>query len=160
VKEIMRRNGAVELRRRVRRWLGEGWTGFDPAGLAFTEEEVVEERRRCVSEQEVAADDGRDDGHERRIRLFDEATGREIGRISEGELAVLQAAFEEEDPDDNDYWINPDEIDELACRPGATPHLIRLLKDAVGDNPDGIDIAYQREGEPVRGMRAAKESAT
>src|SRR4051812_43382365 len=39
VKKIMRRSGAVELRRRIRRWRGTGWEGFDYSGLAFTEEE-------------------------------------------------------------------------------------------------------------------------
>lgn len=87
------------------------------------------------------------------VRLFDEATGRELGRISEAELKVLQDALEEEGPDDDDYWINPDEIDDLERRPGATPHLIQLLRSAVGDNPNGMDIAFQREGELVQNFR-------
>ena len=92
----------------------------------------------------------------RNIRLFDEATGREIGRISEAELKVLQDALEEEGPDDNDYWINPDEIEDIARRPGATPHLISVLRAAVGDNPDGIDIAFQRDAEPQRSLRPGR----
>jgi hypothetical protein len=87
------------------------------------------------------------------VRLFDEATGRELGRISEAELKVLQDTLEDEGPDDDDYWINPDEIDDLERRPGATPHLIGLLRAAVGDNPDGIDIAFQREGEARQSFR-------
>lgn len=95
------------------------------------------------------------------VRLFDEATGKEIGRISEAELAFLHESLEEEGPDDNDFWINPDTIDLLECRLGATAHLISLLRRAVGDNPDGIDIAFQREGEPLQSLRGrGRDGAT
>jgi len=81
------------------------------------------------------------------ILLFDESTRREIGRISEDELKVLQDGLEDEGPQDTDYWINPQTIDMLAARAGATQHLITLLRQAVGDNEDGMEIAFQREGE-------------
>jgi hypothetical protein len=81
------------------------------------------------------------------ILLFDESTRREIGRISEDELKVLQDGLEEEGPQDRDYWINPDAIDMLASRAGATEHLITVLRQAVGENEDGMEIAFQREGE-------------
>jgi hypothetical protein len=149
VREILRKTGAAEIRRRVRRWIAmsPGPVGFEPEGLAFTEEEIAEERR-CIALETADAlaevDDIRDDT--RNVRLFDEATGREIGRISEEELAVLQQTLEDEAPGDNDYWINLDEVADIACRPGATPHLIALLHNAVRDKPDGIDIAFEREG--------------
>src|SRR5688572_16291150 len=92
----------------------------------------------------------------RNIRPFDEASGREIGRISEAELKVLQDALEEEGPHDNDYWINPDEIEDIAPRPGATPHLISVLRAAVGDNPGGSDIAFRRDAEPQRRLRPGR----
>src|SRR4029079_15150339 len=72
VKQIMRENGAVELRRRVRRWLAEGWRGFDPTGPGFIEEEIVEERK-CIEPQSEAA--GEEQSNQtRNIRLFDEGT--------------------------------------------------------------------------------------
>ncbi len=154
VKAIMREHGAIELRRRIKRWMASGWTEFDPAGIPFVEEEIIEERRRCIDERAIAtgqADEG--DGEARNVRLFDEASGREVGRISESELKVLQDALEEEGPDDNDYWINPDEIDDLACWPGATPHLIALLRDAVRDRPDGVDLAFERDGQERQKLR-------
>ncbi|MEA2735767.1 MAG: hypothetical protein QOE14_2218, partial [Humisphaera sp.] len=117
---------------------------------AYAEEEIPLDRP-CIDTSDDAVDAAADGNG--KVRLFDEATFIEIGRITEGELKVLQDAFEEEDPDDNDYWINPDEIDDLACRPGATKHLIALLRRAVGDNPDGIDIAFQREGQPRQSLR-------
>jgi hypothetical protein len=159
VRKILRENGAAEIRRRVRRWMGAGWAAVDPAGLGFTEEEIVEERLRCIDERSAAPDDDAEGQGPRDIRLFDEVTGREIGRISEAELAVLQDALEEEGPDDSDYWINPDEIDDIACRPGATRHLVSVLRVAVGDNPDGIDIAFQREGEPKQSLRGSAGTA-
>ena len=155
VRQILEGSGAVDIRKRVKRWLSAGWTAFDPAAVAYTEEEV-ELERRCI-DQETAEEEPPDsidpNGQPRKIRLFDEATGREIGRISELELKVLQDALEEEDPDDNDYWINPDEIDDLACRPGATPHLIALLRRAVSRSPEGIDIVFEREGQPRQSLR-------
>jgi hypothetical protein len=153
VRRILNDSGALDMRKRVRRWFDTGWQFFDPAEVGYTEEEVQLERQ-CILDEGGGEDDDEDaDAADRTIVLFDEATGREIGRITEGELKVLQDALEEEDPDDNDYWINPDEIDDLACRPGATRPLIRLLRKGVGDNPAGIDIAFQREGEPRQSLR-------
>jgi hypothetical protein len=68
--------------------------------------------------------------------------------------------LEEEDPDDNDYWINDDEIDDIACRPGATVHLVTLLRAAVHGNPDGIDIAFQRDGEARQSIRGNSAAAS
>ena len=154
VKQIMRENGAVELRRRVRRWLGEGWKGIDPAALGYVIEEEITDERKCIdADSETAGEEH--NNQPRNIQLFDESTGQPIGRISEAELAVLQDALEEEGPDDNDYWINPDEIEELSCRPGATPHLIRLLRAAVSDKPDGIDIAFERDGQGRQAFSAS-----
>jgi hypothetical protein len=155
VRDVMRRNGAIELRRRLLRWRAEGWREFDPLGLPFTEEELVEEGRACVGEASAAVGQDLEPGGSppRNIRLYDEATGWEIGRISEAELQVLRDALEEEGPDDNDYWINQEEIDDIACRPGATPHLVSLLRDALRNKPGGIDIAFQREEQPVERLR-------
>jgi hypothetical protein len=112
--------------------------------------------RIIYEETSVTRQGDEDKREERTIRLFDERTGRELGRISEAELKVLQDALEEEGPDDDDYWINPDVIDDIARCPGATPHLISLLRAAVGDNPDGIDIAFQRDGEARQSFRPAR----
>ena len=157
IRSIMKEHGAIDLRRRVRRWMSQGWTAFDPAGIAFVEEEIEEERRRCIDEHAPPGEADEADAREpHNYLVYYEARGREIGRISERELKVLQDALEEEGPDDDDYWINPEVIDDLACRPGATRHLIELLRRAVSDNPDGIDIAYMRDGEPLRSLRGTR----
>jgi hypothetical protein len=160
VRQVLRETGAVDIRRRVKRWISTGWQGFDPAGIAVTAEEMIEERRQRIAEEEIGhAERDRSDSPDRKIRLFDEGTGRAIGRISEDELRVLREAFEEEDPEDRDYWINPDEIEDLRCRPGATPHLIALLYAAVEDRKDGIDVEYQREGEARQRLHEAERTA-
>jgi hypothetical protein len=156
VKQVLANNGAVELRRRIRRWALSGTT--DPAGFAFAEEEI-KEAPTCIQVDGNAPPPPRSDtgdSQPRDVRLYDEASGREIGRISEAELKVLQDALEQEGPDDHDYWINQDEIEELACRAGATPHLISLLRAAAGNSPGGIDIAFEREGQARERLRGQK----
>lgn len=151
VKDVLRRSGAIDLRRRVRRWITTGWATFDPASPTFTDLEILDERRAILSEAAIVADGTLEgtlkDISDRNISLFDEATGQSLGRLSEAELAVLQDSLEEERPGDDDYWINSEEIENIAGSPGATPHLVALLRRAVGANPDGVDIRFEREGE-------------
>jgi hypothetical protein len=156
VRGILRQHGAIDIERPVEPRGASALLGFElPPPLP---EQVVEEPqhepRTCIDERAATEVEAREDsGQPRNVRLFDEGSGREIGCISEAELKVLQKALEEEGPDDNDFWINPDEIDELACRPGATLHLISMLRNAVGNNRDGIDVAFQREGHPRASLR-------
>jgi hypothetical protein len=79
------------------------------------------------------------------IQLFDEATGRALGAISEEDLAFLQANLEEESLADDDYWINAATVELLAGR-GASAELVAVLAAAVGDGEQGVDIAFQRAG--------------
>ena len=77
------------------------------------------------------------------VKLSIEATGAEVGEISDDDFRVLRAALEEEGPDDRDYWIDLDTIDLLAER-GAPPKLLELLRNAVTGMPDGVEIGFQR----------------
>jgi hypothetical protein len=140
----MRRAGAIDLRRRVLRWMSAGWQTFDPASPMFTDVEIVDERRAEIPEAEIAADSARPHAADQTVAIYNESTGEMLGQISEAELEVLQAALEEEGPEDDDYWINRDEIESIAGRPGATPHLIALLRRAVGASTDGADIRFER----------------
>jgi hypothetical protein len=155
VRQILRENGAVDMERRVKQSSATGWLGFElpPSLPEMVFDEPEAEPRVCIDERGGTETEDRDEGKSRTIRLFDQTTGQELGRISEVELKVLQDALEDEDPNDNEYWINPAEIDDLACRPGATRHLISVLRAAVADKPDGVDIAFQREGEPCQNLR-------
>lgn len=149
VKDVLRRCGAIDLRRRVHRWITTGWQTFDPAAPSFTELEIIDERRACLSEAAIAADENISDGPDRTVTLFDAATGKLLGRISEAELSVLHDSLEREGPDDDDYWINDEEIAGIANRPGATPHLIALLRRAAAGKPDGVDVRFERAGAPT-----------
>ena len=121
-------------------------SGFDPAAPRFTELEILDERHACVSEAEIAADAAdAADGPDKTIALLDESTEQLIGRISEAEFAVLRDTLEMEGPDDNDYWINDEEIASIATRTGATAHLIGLLRRAVNERTDGVDIRFERD---------------
>lgn len=140
VKDVLRRNGAIDLRRRVHRWITTGWETFDPAAPTFTEVEILDERRANLDEWEIEG------GTDRTISLFEKAGGRLLGKISESELTVLQGAMQEDRPGDDDYWINVEEVDRIAGLPGATIHLDAVLRRAVAGHPDGVDVRFEREG--------------
>jgi len=146
VKDVLRRNGAIDLRRRVNRWITTGWDTFDPSAPRFTELEILDERKATLSEAEIAADAGLPDGPERTVTILGQTSGQQIGRITEAELAVMRSALEDDRPGDNDYWINSAVTEEIAGLPGATPHLIALLRRAVDGNPEGVDIRIEGEG--------------
>ncbi|MFN2425251.1 MAG: hypothetical protein ABR587_02245 [Candidatus Binatia bacterium] len=152
IKDVLRRSGAIDLRRRVNRWITTGWQTFDPAAPTFTELEILDERRASMSEAEIVADASRDQNPDSTITLYNDTTGQELGRISEVELAVLQDALEEERPGDDDYWINGEALESIAASPGATPHLVALLRSAVSGKPDGVDIRFERDGEDRSGV--------
>lgn len=140
VKDVLRRSGAIDLRRRVHRWITTGWETFDPAAPTFTEVEILDERRANLDEWEIEG------GTDRTISLFDKAGGPLLGKISESELTVLQGAMQEDRPGDDDYWINAEEVDRIAGLPGATIHLDAVLRRAVAGHPDGVDVRFEREG--------------
>lgn len=117
IQDVMRQAGAIDLRRRVLRWMSAGWQTFDPQSPMFTEVEILDDRRAEIAESEIAADDFAAPSPDQTIALYVEGSGEMLGRISEAELGVLQAALEEEGPDDDDYWINREEIDSIAGHP-------------------------------------------
>ena len=77
------------------------------------------------------------------VKLSIQATGAEVGEISDDDFRVLQSALEEEGPDDRDYWIDLDTIDLLSER-GAPAKLVELLRTALTGTPDGVEIGFQR----------------
>ena len=72
------------------------------------------------------------------IDLYDNATHKLIGSITEADLKVLVEGLEEESAEDRDYYIDLATIDVLADG-RATEHLVRLLREAVGKEP-GVEI--------------------
>ncbi len=76
------------------------------------------------------------------IDLYDVATNRLIGSVTEADLQVLVEGLEEESSQDQDYYIDKATIDLLADG-RATEHLVGLLRKALGSN-DGVEIRWRR----------------
>ena len=76
------------------------------------------------------------------IDLYDDATDRLIGSITEADLQVLRDALEEESSDDQDYFIDQATLDVIGDG-RATDHLLKVLRDALGSS-EGIDVRWVR----------------
>ena len=76
------------------------------------------------------------------IDIYDNATNRLLGSITEADLKVLTDALEEESTEDRDYYIDAPTIDVIADGK-ATEHLVALLRQALG-NREGVDIRWER----------------
>jgi processive 1,2-diacylglycerol beta-glucosyltransferase len=71
------------------------------------------------------------------VYLYNQATEELLGEINEDELQFLIDQMEEESTKDQDYSITSMEI-AYFTQNGATPHLIDLLKQALGDKQEVI----------------------
>ena len=76
------------------------------------------------------------------ITLRDKGTGQDIGSLSESQLQFLIDQLEEEDPDDQDYWLNRETIDSLRAN-GADAELVEMLVVAMGEG-DELEIEWVR----------------
>lgn len=76
------------------------------------------------------------------IKLHDKNTQALIGEISEEQLQFLIDELVEEDDEDQDYYINRDQLDQFAEKKGDEA-LIQMLRDALGDKDD-MDIIWTR----------------
>jgi hypothetical protein len=79
------------------------------------------------------------------IQLRNKDTAAPIGEITEEQLDFLVDMLEEEDSEDQDYWI-----DEMTLQyfqeNGADLALIKLLQDALGES-EGIEIEWVSDEE-------------
>ena len=71
------------------------------------------------------------------VTLYNQATEELLGEISEDELKFLIDQMEEESTKDKDYSITRMEIAYFSQN-GATPHLINLLTQALGEQQEVI----------------------
>jgi hypothetical protein len=71
------------------------------------------------------------------IYLYNKSTGDLLGEISDAELQFLIDQMEEESTQDQDYSITNMEIEYFAAQ-GADPHLITLLRQALGDQNEAV----------------------
>ncbi|HEX2223378.1 MAG TPA: galactosyldiacylglycerol synthase [Thermoanaerobaculia bacterium] len=76
------------------------------------------------------------------VKLYDKASGAEIGTVSEEQLRILFDQLEEESPNDDDYYINRETVYMLE-QEGADASLIAILRQAMGDRDD-MDIRWVR----------------
>ena len=74
-------------------------------------------------------------------RLIRLDTGDEIGTIDDKQLAFLVAQLEEENDDDNDYFIDKDTL-ELLSDNGADPELLALLEKGLAGDEE-MDISWE-----------------
>ena len=76
------------------------------------------------------------------IMLRDKGTGSEIGPITEDQLQCLRDQLEEEDTEDQDYWLNRETID-LLRENGADLELLGMLEGAMGEG-DEVEVEWVR----------------
>ena len=76
------------------------------------------------------------------IKIYDKATGRELGEVTPEQFQALMDALEEESEDDRDYYINQDTLD-LLREQGADPALVALLERGLAGRED-MDIQWRR----------------
>jgi processive 1,2-diacylglycerol beta-glucosyltransferase len=69
------------------------------------------------------------------ITLYDDASGVLLGTLSEAQFQFLADQLEEEDPRDDDYYLNQATVDMLQAR-GADPELLAILRAALGDQEE------------------------
>lgn len=75
------------------------------------------------------------------LRLVRIDNGEDIGEITSAQLGFLVEQLEEENEDDQDYFIDRDTL-ELLSDNGADPELIAMLEKAMGDD-ESMDIAWE-----------------
>ena len=76
------------------------------------------------------------------VKLYDNDTGKYLGRIEDEELQFLIDNLEEEDLTDIEYYLNRDTLD-LLKEKGMSEGLANLIESAMGENDD-IEIRYEK----------------
>jgi hypothetical protein len=75
-------------------------------------------------------------------RLYRADNGETIGTINDQQLKFLVEMLEEEDADDQEYFIDQDTL-ELFSDNNCDPDLLAMLEGAIEDGEDGVDIAWK-----------------
>ena len=75
-------------------------------------------------------------------RLYRIDNGETIGTITEEQKQFLVEMLEEEDEEDQDYFIDQDTL-ELFSDNKCDPELLAMLESALDDGEDGVDIAWE-----------------
>ncbi|MBC8085867.1 MAG: hypothetical protein H7Z40_01270 [Phycisphaerae bacterium] len=78
------------------------------------------------------------------IDLYNKDTNEPLGNITEAELQHLFNCLEVESPRDTDFYIQKPTIDLLAEDGLATDHLLKVLRDALGNSGEGVEVRWER----------------
>jgi hypothetical protein len=76
------------------------------------------------------------------IRLIDEDTGKEIGRVTEAQFQPIVDDLEEESAEDTNYWVDSMTI-EMLEEEGADPALLAIFKQTLGTR-EGFEVRWER----------------
>ena len=75
-------------------------------------------------------------------RLYRVDNGETIGQITAKQVQFLVDMLEEEDSEDQDYYIDADTL-ELFSDNNCDAELLALLESALEDGEDGVDVAWE-----------------
>jgi hypothetical protein len=75
-------------------------------------------------------------------RLYRVDNDKTLGTINASQLKFLVDMLEEEDDEDQDYFIDQDTL-ELFSDNKCDPELLAMLESALDDGEDGVDIAWE-----------------
>ena len=75
-------------------------------------------------------------------RLYRVDTGDTLGTITDKQVKFLVDMLEEEDSEDQEYFIDQDTL-ELFSDNNCDPELLALLEGALEDGEDGVDIGWE-----------------
>jgi hypothetical protein len=78
------------------------------------------------------------------IQLRDKESGTTLAELTDDELKVLIDAFEEEDSDDRDYWIDASTPEYLESQFVGAARLAGILRTAL-QGREGFDVVWTRE---------------
>ena len=76
-------------------------------------------------------------------KLYDTQSGNQIGTITAADLKFLIDQLEEEDTEDQDYYIDRATLDWFEEH-DANPTLVTLLREALGSN-EGMEIRWTED---------------
>ena len=76
------------------------------------------------------------------VKLFDAASDRLLGTLSDEQFQFLVDELEEESPEDSDYYLDAVTVDMME-EDGVPEAVIEVLRAAIGDS-EGIEIRWQR----------------
>ena len=75
-------------------------------------------------------------------RLYRVDTDKTLGQITAAQRQFLIEMLEEEDSEDQEYFIDQDTL-ELFSDNNCDPELLAMMESALEDGEDGVDIGWE-----------------